>query len=228
MNAVKQFYNQLQFPGHYSAQSFELQCEYITNPYLDLIDQQLGDNIQVLDVGCGTGLISNLFARRYSSSKFTGIDFANSVEYARLFAKQQQICNVQFEQIDFADFQTREKFDVVICQGVLHHMLDVDSASTKLAELVRPGGKLIVGLYHPWGKILKQFVKIDYKNSILHQDQEHHPHETSYSFDQVKRLFPGLCFKTAYPYTVNMFIALPSFFNYRNGGLVTYVLEKPL
>lgn len=228
MNPVKQFYDQLQFPGHYTIDGLNYHINQVKNPYLKLIDRYIEDGVSVIDVGCGTGLISNLFALKYPTAQFTAIDFANSVIYGRNFARQNKIKNVKFERADITKYAVKKQYDIVICQGVLHHIPDIELARSKLDQLVKPGGKLILGLYHPWGKILKKFYNINYKNSILYKDQEHNPYERAYNFSQVKSMFPGYDFETAYPYLLNKFIAMPSFFNYRNGGLVTYILEKSL
>ena len=37
----------------------------------------------------------------------------------------------------------------------------------KIKSMVKPGGHLILGLYHPWGKLAKKLFQIDYKNKIL-------------------------------------------------------------
>lgn len=226
MNAVQEFYNQIQFPGHYTAAGLAYHQDQIKNPYLKIIDQQITKNTSVLDVGCGTGLISNLMAIRHPTSSFTGIDFADSIDYATSFATANKIKNVQFERHDFVNYPVAAKFDVVICQGVLHHITKQQEAITKLKQLVKPNGVLVLGLYHPWGKIVKRFCNIDYKNKTLWQDQEHNPFEDSYTFKQVLQEFPEFSFETAYPYVLDTFIAVPSFFNYRNGGLVTYIFKN--
>jgi ubiquinone/menaquinone biosynthesis C-methylase UbiE len=224
MSAVQKFYNQIQFPGHYSLESIELQSQHLTNRYLKLIDRYLDNHQTVLDVGCGSGVITNVFAKRYPMSQFIGLDFADSIEYASKMSVGNT--NSTFVKQNFLEFDAGQQFDRVICQGVLHHIPNADLAVKKLKNLVAPGGKLLLGLYHPWGKICKKIINIDYKHQVLYQDQELNPYETSYTAQQVKQLFANFDFVDACPYALNMFIALPSLFNYRNGGLVTYVLEK--
>jgi 2-polyprenyl-3-methyl-5-hydroxy-6-metoxy-1,4-benzoquinol methylase len=224
--SINHFYNQIQFPGHYAWEDLELQSQYLTNPYLKFIDRHLTGQQSVLDVGCGTGLISNLMSIRHPTSNFVGIDFADSIDYAVNFAVLNSIKNVQFCRNDFTQYPVTSQYDVVICQGVLHHIPESNTAIEKLKQLVKPGGTLILGVYHPWGKILKKFVAIDYNNQILFQDQECNPYERSYKIDQLLKNFSNFKFKTAYPCWFNKFISIPAFFNYRNGGLVTYVLEK--
>lgn len=227
MESVKQFYDQLQFPGHYTAQQLAYHRNEILNGYLDQIDTQIMPGQQVLDIGCGTGLISNLFADRYPSSNFTALDFADSINYAEQFAQEHDIKNVKYIKQDFMTFHSRRKFDLIICQGVLHHMPNYHWASAKIDQLLKPGGRLVLAVYHPWGKIIKKFFKINYKNTILYRDQELVPYETAFNLAQVKALFPRLNLLDSYPGSASeLNICIHALLNSRNGGLTTYILEK--
>lgn len=226
MTAVKKFYDQLQFPGHYTMSQLDYHCPEIRNPYLQIIDSVVRDSSRVIDFGCGTGLISNLFAKRYRNIEFTGVDFADSVDYATHFAKSHDITNVTFINEDITRFKSKSKYDTVICQGVLHHIPDVASAVKTLVNSLADGGTLVVGVYHPWGKILKRFLNINYRNNILEQDQEHHPYETSYKLRGLLNLFPDFTLINSYPSQMCCVSDIRSLFNYRNGGLTTYVLRR--
>lgn len=217
---VRQFYNHLQFPGHYCLQDLQT----INNAYLLTIDKALSDKITVLDVGCGTGLISNLFALHYPQSQFTAIDFADSIDYARRFAKENNITNVKFIKQDFIKADLTQKYDVVICQGVLHHIPEYKLAAAKLAALT--GHKLVVGVYHPWGQWLKKFFRIDYKNHMLYQDQELNPLSLSFSARQVIEMFDKFELEYSYPSSLNIVSHIESLLNYKNGGLTTYVFNN--
>ena len=226
MNDVKLFYDKLQFPGHYTLSGLSYHDPNIRNPYLKIINRHLSNNMSVLDVGCGTGLIANLFARKYPKSKFVGIDFANSIDYAQQFAQTHLISNAQFIKQDISQHKFAETYDVIICQGVLHHIPDYQNAAKLLVSALRPGGKLILGLYHPWGKIAKKIFNINYKNDILFQDQELHPYETTFNLAQVKLLFPNLKLVDAFPTMINTLNRIYALVNSRNGGLTVYILEK--
>lgn len=227
MASVKQFYDQLQFPGHYTASQLSYHRNEILNPYLAQIDRCIQAGDRVLDVGCGTGLISNLFADRHANCSFTAIDFANSIDYARRFARDHGIKNVKYIKQDFMEFKTPRKFDLIICQGVLHHMPNYRWAAAKLDQLLHKNGRLVLAVYHPWGKILKKFLNIDYKNHMLYQDQELVPYETAFNPAQVRALFPQFQLRDSYPgHGRELNICVHALLNSRNGGLTTYILEK--
>jgi 2-polyprenyl-3-methyl-5-hydroxy-6-metoxy-1,4-benzoquinol methylase len=226
MNAVKQFYDQLQFPGTYTLAGLDYHSPKIRNPYLKVIDQQLTKPCSVLDIGCGTGLITNLFARRYPDIQFTGVDFSNSIDYAIEFSHKHLIKNATFVKQDFLQYKDTVQYDIIICQGVLHHIPNYQLAIDRMVSLLKPNGCLILSVYHPWGKLAKKIFNIDYKNYILHQDQENHPHETTFTLPQIQKLFPKFKLSNAYPSSINTYINVYALVNYRNGGLTTYVLEN--
>lgn len=190
-----------------------------------MIESQLNYDQTVLDAGCGTGLITNLFAVRHPKSQFVGVDFANSIDYAQSFSKQHSIKNVEFVKQDLSELDLTASFDVVICQGVLHHIPDYHKVLDILKNLTKPGGTLVLGLYHPAGKIVKKFLNIDYKSDTLFKDQEMHPFEINFTLKQVQNLIQDFKFEQAYPHILNNFW-IPAFLNYKNGGLVTYILKK--
>jgi ubiquinone/menaquinone biosynthesis C-methylase UbiE len=222
---VKEFYNKVPFPGPYSIEQLLKYGHPIENRYLRIIESQINNNQSVLDAGCGTGLITNLMALRHPQSKFMGVDFSNSIDYAGQFKKQHNINNVEFNRQDLTQLDLEQTFDVVICQGVLHHIPNYMTVITKLRELTRPGGIIILGLYHPAGKILKKVFKINYNSHTLYQDQELHPFELSFTFDEIKLMLPDFELKNAYPSILQNFW-WPALFNSKNGGLVTYILRK--
>jgi trans-aconitate methyltransferase len=224
--SVKQFYNNLPFPDPYKIEQLLMFGHSISNPYARLIESQIKNNQTVLDAGCGTGLLTNLLALRHPDSEFVGVDFSNSIDWAQTFSKQHDLKNANFIKEDLTKINLSQQFDVVICQGVLHHIPEYKTVLPLLKKLVKPDGKLILGLYHPAGKIVKKFFNVDYKSNTLFQDQELHPFEISFTSDQVKQLTQDLNFVQAYPCILNNFW-LPAFFNYKNGGLVTYIFEKP-
>lgn len=222
---IKQFYSTIQFPGTYTMADLKFYDQGIFNIYLKEIDNVLTDNIKVLDIGCGTGLISNLFASRYCS-KFTAIDFSNSIDFAQLFAIENNINNVRWIKEDILEFETNEKYDVIICCGVLHHIPEHQKALDKMKSLLTPGGTLILAVYNKYGKILKKHITIDYQSNILYEDQENNPFELGFSHKEVLAMCDDLRFQNVTPSFFGKLVNLYGFLNPRNGGLVLYTFNN--
>lgn len=225
-STIKDFYDNLQFPGHYK--SLEYYSDEIKNPYLRLIDNTISayNCSEILDVGCGTGLISNLIASRYPHSKVSAIDFAEGIHYGKCYSEQHGINNVDWIKCDFLDVNLKKQFDVVICQGVLHHIPNWIVGLKKLKQYCRPNGIVIIGLYHPWGKILKKYFRIHYRSEVLNCDQENNPFELSFDYQQVNQMFSGWQLLNHYPSSMGLQMKIDAMVNSRNGGLITYVWKK--
>lgn len=225
-SVVKQFYDINQFPGHYTRKELNYHIPTIKNPFLNLINESIQDCKTILDVGCGSGLITNLFAIRNPNKKFTAVEFANGINYAQTFAQENLIKNVKFYQEDFLNWRTKSKFDCVVCQGVLHHIPDWESALDKLMSLVNNNGVLILGVYHPLGKLLKKYFSIDYQEDLLYIDQELNPFELSFTKNEIVQRVPGYELLQQWPSNTYVQMLLHPIQFSRNGGLTTYIFKK--
>lgn len=227
VDEIKNFYSRINFPGRYQQQDIEFYQHYgIHNLYLKEIDKSMSDNIEVLDVGCGTGLISNVFASKYPNSNFTSLDFSDSIDYAKKFANENNITNVSWIKTDFLNFTTNKQYDVIICCGVLHHIPEYKVALEKLKLLLKPKGQLILAVYNPFGKILKRLITIKYNSYTLYEDQENNPFEVSFTDKQVRKMCSELTFERVEPSISNCLVNLLALFNSENGGLALYVFTK--
>ena len=96
---------------------------------------------QVLDVGCGGGILSDAMAR--AGAHVTGIDLATkSLKVAQLHALETQTPNVSYREVS-AEALAADKpasFDVVTCMEMLEHVPDPASVVKACATLVKPGG----------------------------------------------------------------------------------------
>jgi 2-polyprenyl-6-hydroxyphenyl methylase / 3-demethylubiquinone-9 3-methyltransferase len=95
---------------------------------------------QILDVGCGGGILAESMAARGAS--VTGIDLADKplkVAELHLIESGQ---NVMYRKIS-AEELARERpasFDVVTCMEMLEHVPDPAATAAACAQLVKPGG----------------------------------------------------------------------------------------
>jgi 2-polyprenyl-6-hydroxyphenyl methylase/3-demethylubiquinone-9 3-methyltransferase len=99
--------------------------------------------LQVLDVGCGGGILSDAMAR--VGAHVTGIDLATkSLKVAQLHALETQTPNVSYREISAEDLASEQpgRFDVVTCMEMLEHVPDPASVVKACATLVKPGGRV--------------------------------------------------------------------------------------
>ena len=105
-------------------------------------------NPNVLIAGCGTGqqLVN---AVGYHNSNILAVDLSlASLAYAKRKIEEKNYKNIEFMQGDILDLNNlNKKFDVIECDGVLHHMKDPLKGLQVLLNLLEPHGFLKLGLY---------------------------------------------------------------------------------
>lgn len=95
----------------------------------------------VVDVGCGGGILSDSMARR--GANVLGIDLSTkALKVAQLHALEAQTPNIKYREISAEDLAAEQpaSFDVVTCMEMLEHVPDPASVVRACASLVKPGG----------------------------------------------------------------------------------------
>ena len=102
----------------------------------------------VLDLGCGSGLVTRrICVRRGFSGTCLGIDLSDYlVEQAQKFAAAEGLGNkARFETGDTASLQLSDgAFDAVILHTLISHVDDPLAVLTETARVVAPGGRIAV------------------------------------------------------------------------------------
>ncbi len=113
-----------------------------------------GRPIELLVAGCGTGQESADLARQLPDARVLAVDLSlASLGYARRKARGLGIANVEYAQADILELPSLGRtFDVISSVGVLHHLADPLAGWRALAQCLRPGGFMQVGLYSELGR----------------------------------------------------------------------------
>ena len=224
MQAVKEFYSKINFPGLYTIDDLNFYSDNVINDYLKIFDDRVKQATRVLDVGCGSGFIINFLANRYPDIIFDAVDFSDSINFAQQFSSEHDIKNINYYKEDFLLWNSEHRYDLIISNGVLHHMPEYQRAIDKIYQLAT--NTVIIGIYNSYGKLLKKISKINYVNETLYLDQEHCPFELSFNDREFKKLFNKYDVVTVYPSYYNRLVDFRNLFNSSNGGLTVYVFQK--
>jgi trans-aconitate methyltransferase len=103
---------------------------------VDVLNPKAGERI--LDLGCGTGVLSNLIAE--SGASVVGIDSsADMINKAKT-----EYSNIDFQILSATDFYFEKPFDAIFSNAVLHWVLDKESAIDCMYKNLKPGGRLVL------------------------------------------------------------------------------------
>ncbi len=118
--------------------------------------------LSIVDVGCGGGLVSEPLARL--GATVTGIDpTVDSIAVARRHAEMQNLA-IDYRTASVEDLQAAgATFDAAVCMEVIEHVPDPQAFVGSLAQLVRPGGMLIIStLNRTWKSYALAIVAAEY------------------------------------------------------------------
>jgi len=174
------------------------------------LDSDIGIGKNILEAGCGTGQLS-ISLSRFNRNIFS-IDLSKgSLKEAKKFTEKNNINNINFFRMNIFNLLfEKDSFDCVISNGVLHHTHNAKLAFKNIAGVLKPGGTIVIGLYHKYGRFIqkiRQFLfpilgeKLKYldkrfKENISDKkkyawflDQYNNPHETTHTYSEVLKWF---------------------------------------
>lgn len=107
---------------------------------------------QVLDVACGTGLVTFAAAQAVGpAGRVCGIDISGQmVDAAQRRAQSLGMTNVEFTRMDAESLSFPDaSFDVALCALGLMYVPDPERAVQQMRRVVRPGGRVAIAV---WGE----------------------------------------------------------------------------
>jgi ubiquinone/menaquinone biosynthesis C-methylase UbiE len=117
---------------------------------------EFGRNMEVLDFGCGTGLVTLLLQPFVGS--ITGADSSKGMlGVLEKKIQQQKLTNVRTQFVDFEKGQrVTRAYDLIVSSMTLHHVPDAGALFRQWHELLKPGGRVCFadldtedGAFHP-------------------------------------------------------------------------------
>lgn len=108
----------------------------------------------ILDLACGTGILTLQIAKQFPNSKITGIDITES--YLNVAKKKLALCNhVSFFKQDAEKLKLEQKFDCIVSSYIPKYC-DPENLIPMCMNHLKPNGRIILHDFtYPEGKIVK-------------------------------------------------------------------------
>lgn len=140
-------------PGRYQEQDYLVrEVDHYADKKYELILRWLGarPNAKVLNLGCGSGEMSVLLARR--GCVVDAVDpSAAAVALAEERKRASGLSNIRIKRAGVFDLAPDTRYSAVVCVDVLEHIEDDRAAVRRIAEVVAPGGLLLLSVPAlPW------------------------------------------------------------------------------
>ena len=111
------------------------------------------NKIEILDIGCGGGLLSEPMYRMGAS--VTGIDASmTNIKIAQHHAKKNKL-NIKYFASSPEDFKIKKKFDVILNMEIVEHVEDINFFLQSCSKLLKKNGLMFVATLN---KTLKSYI----------------------------------------------------------------------
>jgi 2-polyprenyl-6-hydroxyphenyl methylase/3-demethylubiquinone-9 3-methyltransferase len=120
-----------------------IRLEYITDQIHSHFNVTNIKNLEIIDIGCGGGLISEPLSRK--GAIVTGIDAGSkNIDVAKYHATQSKL-NITYLNTTSEEMASNiQAFDVVLALEIIEHVNNIPLFLQSCAQLVKPGGLLII------------------------------------------------------------------------------------
>ena len=97
----------------------------------------LATGMRVLEIGCGTGVFTEIFAQ--AGPKLIGLDICGDL-LVKARARNLSINQVSFVESSFERADLDGPFDAIVGSSILHHLTDTEEILIKIHKLLKPKG----------------------------------------------------------------------------------------
>lgn len=124
-------------------------------PFFDLIAHiQDKPNMKVVDLGCGTGELTNMLSEKLTNPSVKGIDSSKE-----MLEKAKEFTSIQFDQKTIEEqINTGEKWDLVFANASIQWVDNHEELFPKIISLLNPDGQLAIQMPCQNENLLNQIV----------------------------------------------------------------------
>lgn len=156
---------------------YGLFADFRRRPALELLSRiRHPDPKHIHELGCGSGEMSRLMAKRWANARVTGSDTS-----AEMLAEAASVeSNVIWERLDLRHWEPASPQDVIFANAVLHWVPDHHALVPRLVDHLAPGGVLAVQMPLSWHEpshrgILGVLEELDLGSERLRERYRHSP-----------------------------------------------------
>ena len=110
-------------------------------------------DVDVLVAGCGTWQAAR-YAISHPAARVVGSDVSpTSIEHTEALKQKYDLTNLETRQLAVENVaELDQQFDLIVCTGVLHHLVDPDAGLRALRTVMKADGAMSMMVYAPTGR----------------------------------------------------------------------------
>ena len=110
-------------------------------------------DLDVLIAGCGTSQAAK-YALCHPAARVVGIDVSTtSLEETEKLKQKYEMTNLETRRVSIENAgELDRQFDLIVCTGVLHHLVEPDVGLRALRSVLKPDGAMYLMVYAPYGR----------------------------------------------------------------------------
>ncbi|MHC4393926.1 MAG: class I SAM-dependent methyltransferase, partial [Planctomycetota bacterium] len=129
----------------YTNQIFDRSLVSQVIPLMPDVEAALKDGAAVLDIGCGAGHSTNVMAKAFPASRFTGFEFReDAVEQARAQAKSMGLSNADFRAENLTTLDEVDAYNLVTAFDVIHDQARPRKVLRNVLSALKPNGTFLM------------------------------------------------------------------------------------
>jgi len=178
IDRVKKQYNEYPYPEPIDDLESQIEKGYKEQSDLKISwpilfpEKKYQDDINIFIAGCGTNQ-AIYHALVYPNSNIYAIDLSeNSISHNKKMIEKYNIKNIEIEEKSIFDVDIKDRFDLIISTGVIHHTQDPSKALRKLVLSGNHDSALHIMVYSLYARIGIHFLQDVFKYFELDQNEK--------------------------------------------------------